>query len=110
MNIRYSTNKLKKQFSSASEIKKAHGERAKMVTRRISEITAAPSLAVLIKLPGANCHALVGSRAGDWAVNISGNHRMIFILDHNPIPTKDDGSINTILVTDIEITGTEDYH
>jgi proteic killer suppression protein len=110
MNIQYGNNKLRRQLSSASEIKKAFGEMAKKVTRRLDEITASPNLAVLMKIPAANCHPLTGDRQGEWAVDISGNFRMIFEINQNPIPLKTDGGIDTVLITDITITGTEDYH
>jgi len=110
MNIEYSTNRLRKQLSSASEIKRAFGVNAKRVAQRMADITAAPNLAVLQQIPAANCHQLTGDREGEWAVDISANHRMIFEISHDPIPTHDDGSVNTILVTDIRIIETSDYH
>ena len=110
MKIEYKTNRLKKQFANASEIKKAFGEMAKKVSVRLSEIISSPTLAVLIQLPGPKCHALQGDRLGEWAVTISPNHRLIFEIDHDPIPLNADKSVDTRKVTDIQITGTEDYH
>ena len=110
MNIEYKNNKLRKQLGSASEIKKGFGVNAKRVSARLSDIEAAPNLAVLMQIPAANCHPLTANRKGDWALDISANYRMIFEISHDPIPAKEDNSINTILVTDIIITGTEDYH
>jgi len=109
MNISYSR-KIEKKLSSATEIKKAYGKIASVVSRRIAEIKAAPNLAVLQQLPGPNCHPLTGNRAGQWAVNISGNYRLIFEIDQDPIPYDDTGAINTLLVTDICIIETTDYH
>lgn len=110
VNIRYKNNKLEKQLGSASEIKTAFGKMAKKVSVRLDDIRAAPNLKVLEQLQQAACHELKGNREGEWAVSISGNHRMIFTIDHDPIPIDDNGLINKILVTDIVITGTEDYH
>lgn len=110
MEIFYSTNKLKKQMSSASEIKKAFGVNAKRVQARLDDITASTSLAILMQLPAANCHPLTGNRQGEWAVNISANHRMIFEIANDPVPIDEDGNIETIRVTDIRITTTTDYH
>lgn len=110
MKIGYKTNKLKKQLSTPTEIKKSYGNMAKMVSRRLDEIVASPTLKVLQQLPGPNCHALKGDRDGQWAVNISGNYRLIFEIDHDPVPLNEDGSINSILVTDICILETTDYH
>lgn len=110
MTIFYSNNKLKKQFSSATEIKIAFGNMAKKISDRLADIRAAPNLAVLMQLPAAKCHSLTGDRTGDWAVSVSGNYRIIFKIAHDPIPLKDATSINTIEVTEIIFTGVEDYH
>ena len=110
MKIDFKNNKLEKQLGSATEIKKAFGVNAKRVSTRLSDIRAADNLAVLMQIPPANCHALTGNRNGQWSVDISANHRMIFEISNDPVPLKDDNSVNTILVTDIIITGTEDYH
>ncbi|WP_025146872.1 killer suppression protein HigA [Pedobacter jeongneungensis] len=110
MEIAYSSNKIKKQLSSPSEITKAFGVRAKKVQSRLDDIIASPNLEVLCQIPAANCHALSGKRSGEWALNISPNHRMIFELDHDPVPKKDNGEINKIEVTDIRIIETTDYH
>lgn len=110
MEIEYSSNKLKKQLSNASEIKKAFGVNAKRVAARMDDIKASPNLAVLMQLPAANCHPLSGNKKGEWAVNISANHRLVFEIANDPIPTKEDYSIDTIKVTDIRILETTDYH
>jgi plasmid maintenance system killer protein len=110
MEIEFSSKKLKKQLSNASEIKKAFGVNAKRVSQRLDDIAASPTLAVLMQVPAANCHQLSGKRDGEWAVDISANHRLIFEIAHDPVPTLDDGSINTIKVTDIRIIETTDYH
>ena len=110
MKIDYQSNKLKKQLSDASEIKRAFGEHARKVAQRMAEMKAAPDLAVLQQILAARCHALKGDRAGQWAVNISPNHRLIFEIATNPIPMNDDKSINTTQVTAILIVATTDYH
>ena len=110
MNIEFKSNKLEKQLCNASETKRAFGNNARKVSTRMDELRAAPNLAVLKQLPAANCHELKGDRQGEWAVDISANHRLIFVITNDPIPLKDDGSVETILVTDIRITETGDYH
>lgn len=110
MRIEYRKNKLKKQLSDASEIKKSFGVNAKRVASRLDDIEASPNLAVLMQIPAANCHSLSGSRRGEWALDISANYRMIFEIANNPIPITEDGSINTYLVTDICIIEIVDYH
>jgi len=63
-----------------------------------------------MQIPAANCHALSGRRAGEWAVDISLNHRIIFEINHDFIPKKENGEIETIKVTEIRIINTTDYH
>lgn len=110
MQITYKKNKLEKQLSNATEIKKAFGTNAKRVASRLDDIMAASNLSVLMQIPAANCHTLKGNRAGEWAVDISANHRLIFEIAHDPVPKTDDGSVNTILVTDIRVIEVGDYH
>ena len=110
MNIDFKTNKLRKILTSALEIQKAYGAMAKKVSQRMDQFYAAPSLADIQANPSANCHRLTGNRQGEWAVDISGNYRLIFEINQNPIPQNEDGSVNTLLITDICILETTDYH
>jgi proteic killer suppression protein len=110
MEVIYRKNKLKNQLSNASEIKKAFGTNAKRVSSRLDDILSSPNLAVLMQIPAANCHSLTGDRKGEWALDISGNFRMIFEIDHNPIPLTEDGLLNTRLVTKICVLEITDYH
>ena len=110
MNIDFGNNKLKKQFSNATEIKKAFGEMAKRVAQRVQEMLDAPNLAVLMQIPAANCHPLKGDRLGQWAVFVSPNYRLLFEIDHNPVPIKTDGSVDATKVTRVTIIATADYH
>jgi plasmid maintenance system killer protein len=110
MKISYQNNKLEKQLTSASEIKKAFGMNAKKVAQRMSEIEVSPNLAVLMQIPAARCHRLKGDLAGEWAVSISPNHRLLFEIADDPVPRKDNGEIDTILMKEIKILTTTDYH
>ena len=111
MNVDFKSNKLQKQLTIPSEIKKTFGVNAERVSQRMDDIKAANNLQVLCSIPKANCHPLSGNRIGEWAIDISANHRMIFIITNNPIPKQEDGGIDRIQVTDIKIiTGQEDYH
>jgi plasmid maintenance system killer protein len=110
MEIDYRKNKLRKQCSEASEIKKNFGVNAKRVSSRLDELTSAPNLEVLMQIPAANCHPLTGNRAGEWAVDVSANFRLIFEIAEDPIPIKENGSINTKLVTKVCIIEIGDYH
>ncbi|MBI1769529.1 MAG: type II toxin-antitoxin system RelE/ParE family toxin [Bacteroidetes bacterium] len=110
MKINYSTNKLRKQVSSASEIKKNFGVIAKRLSGRLDDIESAPTLAVLKQIGAAHCHPLSGDRIGQWSISVSGNYRIVFTIGHDPIPATEDGSVDAKLVTDITIIEIVDYH
>ncbi|MDA3866642.1 MAG: type II toxin-antitoxin system RelE/ParE family toxin [Salinivirgaceae bacterium] len=110
VDISYKSNKLKKQLTKAKEMQKEFGMMAKKVNQRIKEIKASENLCDLMKIPAAKCHELHGDRKGQYAVSISGNYRLIFEPNHDPIPLKDDNSIDTVKVTAIEMLKKEDYH
>lgn len=111
MKLEYKSNKLAKSVVSLSAIAANYGTRAKLVKQRISELQAAPTLETMRNIPAANCHELKGNLAGKLAVDVSGNHRIIFEPDHNPPPTNVDGGLDWLQVTNIIILDIgKDYH
>lgn len=76
----------------------------------MKELKAADNLAVMKTLPAAKCHELRQDRKGQLAVMVSGNYRLIFVPDHDPIPRNDDGGMDWVSITIIEVIEIEDYH
>lgn len=111
MKLDYKNNKLAKSVATLPVISKNYGTKAKLVNQRLQELKAAQTLDSMRTLPAANCHELKGPLKGKLAVDISGNHRIIFEPNHNPIPTKVDNGLDWKQVTDILITAIgKDYH
>jgi len=110
MQISYKSNKLEKSLTIPKEIARIYGNMAKKVNQRMKEFTASKNLAVLKTLPGPNCHELTGERKGKLAVDISGNWRIIFEPDHDPLPLKPDGGLDWQNVTSVKILEVTDYH
>lgn len=111
MQISYKNRKLEKSVKDARAIVKNYGTRAKLVKQRLEELKAAPDLSDFEKMPQSNCHELRGGRKGELAVDISPNHRIIFIPENEPVPKKEDGGLNWEKVTKIKIIAIgEDYH
>ena len=77
--------------------------------RRIASLAGAPTLADMDGVPG-NCHQLRADRAGQFAVDLWGQFRLIFEPDHEPIPDLSDGGIDRARVTKIVIKEVVDYH
>lgn len=110
MEIKFKSNKLEKSLTIPSEISRTYGTMAKLVNQRMKEFSASRNLSVLGTLPGPKCHELKGNRKGQLAVIISGNWRIIFEPEHDPLPLKTDGGLDWQQVTSIKILEVIDYH
>lgn len=110
MEIDFASRKLKKTMEDDSSIKKIYGKLASALKRRIAILESA---ACLHDVPVGSpdwCHELKGTRAGTFAVEVSGNYRLIFEPDHDPVPLMDDGGIDLRQVTAVKILEVTDYH
>jgi len=110
MEISYKSKKLEKQLTKPKEIAKSFGTKAKKINQRIKDLSGVETLADMRQLPAAGCHELTGDRKGKLAVKVSGNYRLIFEPNHNPLPQKDDGGLDWSQVTKIRVLDVEDYH
>ncbi len=111
MLIEYNSRAMQKVCTSEKEMKKRHGAvRAKLLQRRLNELENASNLAMMQKLPGANCHALKADRRGQWAVSLDGAYRLIFAPNHDPLPAIAAGEVDVAAVTSILILEVVDYH
>jgi plasmid maintenance system killer protein len=108
--IRFISRKLEKQLTDPVEMQKRFGQLARKLNQRMKELADAQHLAVMKTIPAARCHELSGARTGELAVDVSGNYRLVFRPDHEPLPRKDDGGLNWESVNSITITAVVDYH
>lgn len=111
MKVSYKPKKPGKTVKDLVAIKMNYGTHAKKINQRLEEFKAAKNLEDIRKIPNAKCHELTNNRKGELAVSISGNNRIIFIPEHEPIPKKEDGGLDWSQVTQITITAINiDYH
>ncbi|MFD6681268.1 type II toxin-antitoxin system RelE/ParE family toxin [Micromonospora parva] len=85
-------------------------ERAKKIRLRLSQMTAASSIAELRKLPGARCHQLEGDRDEQFSVDLDGPYRLIFEVDVDPTPRRGDGGIDVEAVDAVIVIEIVDTH
>ncbi len=83
---------------------------AEALMTRLDDLAAASTLAQMSMIPGARPHPLSGDRTGQFAVNLPEGKRLVFVPDHDPVPTKEDGGVDLQAVTAIEIIEVVDYH
>lgn len=111
MEIVFRSPKLQKECSIERESKRQWGApNAKKIRQRLADLQAAETLADVSTLPPARCHPLHGDRAGRFAVDVHQPHRLIFEPANDPVPMKEDGSIDLTKVTKVRILEVEDYH
>ena len=111
MDITFQSQKMAKECNEQKLLVRRYGPRqAKLIRRRLDELRAAETLAVMRSLPRARCHELHQDLAGKLAVDLDHPYRLIFEPDHDPVPTKADGGLDWTGVTAIRILSVEDYH
>lgn len=111
MDIAFRTRKLEKDFNGAVALQKTYGARmARVIMMRMAVLRAARNLGLVPTTPPERRHQLVGDRDEQFAVDLVQPYRLVFQADHEPVPRKDDGGIDTEQVTAIRILDVVDYH
>jgi proteic killer suppression protein len=111
MRISFQTRKFEKAANSESRGNREWGsQRADKIRQRLNELKAANTLADMSTLPPPRCHQLTENLDEQFAVDISRNERLVFKVDHKPIPRRPDRGIDLAQVTAIVVLRIEDYH
>jgi toxin HigB-1 len=110
VNISFKNKKLGSSLTNDKEILYTYGDQAKKIKQRMQELKAAENLETIAKLQAMRLHPYKGNRKGEWSVDIYKNWRIIFEIDHNPLPLLDAGGVDLRKVTDIKIVSVEDPH
>ncbi len=111
MEIIFRSPKMQKACSVERESVRRWGARnAQKIRQRLADLQAAETLADVSTLPPVRCHPLLGNRAGQFAVDVHHPFRLIIEPGNDPVPKKEDGSIDLTKVTRIRILDVEDYH
>lgn len=112
MEVEFETNKLRKDCSEDSRMRKRWGPQGSdILKRRLAELAAAPTLDFLSpqKLPGPRCHELKADLKGHLSVDLEHPLRLIF-RPKKPVPTKEDGGLDWTRVTAVIVTEVLDTH
>ncbi len=111
MNVAFRTRKLEKAFNAADTLQRIYGARmARTIMLRMAVLRAARNLALVPTTPPDRRHQLRGDRGEQFAVDLVHPYRLVFEANHEPLPRKDDGGIDTEQVTAITILDVVDYH
>ena len=111
MEITFAASKLHKIFNHESRLIKEYGkENGRIIMRRMFVLKVARNLEQVPHRKPERRHELSGKTKGEFAVDLKHPFRLVFSLNHDPIPMKKDGGIELRLVTSIVIIRVEDYH
>ena len=110
MKLSFKSKKLEKSLTIDKEIIKSYGQLAKKIKQRITALEVAENLSTIAKIPAMRLHPYIGDRAGEWSIDIVKNWRIIFEINHDPIPENEAGGVNLYEVTAIKILSVEDPH
>ncbi len=111
MNIDFARQKLEKTFNSEAALKRVFGDRmARTIAMRMAVLRNARTLSMVPVTKPERRHQLEGGRAGQYAVDLVHPHRVVFEPNHDPMPRKEAGGIDTDQVTAITVIEVIDYH
>jgi proteic killer suppression protein len=106
----WSDHKLEKKCASDRLGQREWGaEHWRLLKRRLASLRASPTLKSMEGVPG-HCHQLGADRREQFAVDLWGSYRLVFVADHDPIPRLQDGGIDRSLITKVLIVEVVDYH
>lgn len=77
---------------------------------RLAVLQNARNLGLVPTTPPERRHQLRADRDEQFAVDLVHPYRLVFEPNHDPLPRKDDGGIDTDQVTAITIVDVVDYH
>ena len=81
MTVKFRTRRLEKCYMTHKYAFRAWGDVVgRRYIQRINIIKAARGMDDLYKMPELKCHALTGDRKGQYAISLTGFHRLIFTL------------------------------
>jgi proteic killer suppression protein len=111
MLIEFEKDRMRRIFEFEKNLRKEYNTLTPAIKRRLDDFAAYETLAELqYEMPHIRCHELTGGKKGYFAVNVSGNNRLIFRPGENPVPLKVDGGIDLQKVKRIIILEISDYH
>ena len=108
MEVAFANRNLQEICEDQREAKRQLGQAsARKLRSRLADIMAASRLG---DIPAGRPHPLRGSRAGQFAVSLSGGDRLVFEANDDPAPTTHDGATDWKHVASIRIVFIGDYH
>jgi proteic killer suppression protein len=110
MDFSFANRRLEREFSDERAMKRAYGERARALQNRLTTLAIAEKLSDVPKGPPDWLEQLKADRNEQFSVVLTKNWRLVFEVDHDPIPRLNDGGIDLDKVIAIRFIEVVDYH
>ena len=111
MEVSFRTSRLHRLFHNESDLIRTFGNRrAQSIMARLVVLRQRATLSQVSTTPPERRHQLTGNRDEQYAVDIDRQYRLVFMPDHDPIPRRTDGGVDTDRVTAVVITEVIGYH
>ncbi len=108
MEITFQTSKLQKICENSQYATRLLGpDNASKLRVRLDDIVAAHNVTDIV---AGKPHPLLGDRAGQLSISLTGGTRLIIKPNHDIVPRKSDGSVDWIAVTAVTVCYIGDYH
>ncbi|MBI5333739.1 MAG: killer suppression protein HigA [Burkholderiales bacterium] len=108
MEIRFKDKRLRELCEKGAVARRTLGDAgARKLQARLADMMAAARVSDLV---AGNPHPLKGDRRGQFAVDLAGGWRLVFAPANDPIPRRDDASVDWSAVTIVCIEFIGDYH
>ncbi len=111
MDVAFTRQKLGKTFNTEKALKREFGDRmARVIAIRMAVLKNARTLSLVPVTRPERRHQLRDDRDEQYAVDLVHPYRLVFEPNHDPIPRKPDGGIDTEQVTAITIIEVINYY
>lgn len=111
MDVKFRNSKMQKRFESETQLTRRFGSRmAGKILRHMAFLRASHCLADIPAERPFRCHQMKADRDEQFAIDLVQPFRLVFVVDHDPIPRDKFGGIDRERVTAIRIMEVVDYH
>jgi plasmid maintenance system killer protein len=111
VDITFINKKLEKLLSTQKELMRTYGpDNGKRIALRLQNIADASNLAELAKLPQTRLHELSGDRDEQISLDVKHPYRLLFAVDHDQTPRKEDGGLDWPRITKVKVLEVADTH
>jgi len=109
--LSFRNNKLTKLLNSEREILRTYGaDNGRRIMLRLSNIRDAATLEELSKVPQTRVHELKADRNEQISVDAKHPYRLILVCNHDEKPRKDDGGMDWVRITKVQLIEIIDTH